>query len=284
MKKNLQERIRAEFRSMSRSQRRLAVFLIEHWHEIPMLSIDVLSQRAGVSMATVTRFGKRFAFSGFHGLKSNLRADAIRRYIDPVDTFRHVKVKPAGIQQLQRVAAQDVASINSLLSNVTEEVFRKIVGMVENAQRVFCYGVGVSAILSRMIAYVFSQVHKESYCLDDGPLTIEERLLLTVTKRDLVLFSSFFPYSKSTIIFARLAHEAGYPILAITDNPHSPISVHADLTLAIPRENVLYTISIAAFSVLIHAIATEIALKKQKALSEAVRTVDRKLRSFYVRR
>jgi DNA-binding MurR/RpiR family transcriptional regulator len=98
----------------------------------------------------------------------------------------------------------------------------------------------------------------------------------------LIIFSSFFPYSRCTAEFAKLAFERGLAIVLFTDNEYSPLSRYASLVLKAPRENILFTTSISALSVLLNAIATEIALKKKEILSQSLKDMDRKLRTFYL--
>ena len=104
----------------------------------------------------------------------------------------------------------------------------------------------------------------------------------TLKKDDLIILSSFFPYSKSTGEFAKLAHELGLPIVLLSDSEYSPLSSYASLVLKIPRENILFTTSISALTVLLNAIATEIALKKKETLGQSLKEMDRKLRPFYL--
>ena len=52
--------------------------------------------------------------------------------------------------------------------------------------------------------------------------------------------------------------------------------------LKIPRENILFTTSISALSVLLNAVAAEIALKKKEVLGQSLKEQDRQLRTFYL--
>ncbi|MBN1196408.1 MAG: MurR/RpiR family transcriptional regulator [Candidatus Aminicenantes bacterium] len=281
MNQKLRQRIADGMTDYSRIQKRLAVFLIEFWNDIPLMSIEQIAQRSGVSMATVTRFVRRFGFSGFFEFKGSIREE-MTGHVNPVDRFRLLKTDFSGKESLVKVARQDVRNINRLLQMVKETAFNDLVQRIERATRVFTYGVSVSSILSRMFCYILNQVQKEAHCLDSGSMTVEERLFSLNSQKDLLIFASFYPYSKCTVDFAELARHENLQLVAISDNEFSPISQFANLTLAIPAENILYTSSVSAFSVLINAVATEIAIKKKEQLAESIRITDRKLRKFYI--
>lgn len=277
--KNLKEEIQNSLGNLTRVQKKLAVYLIDHWDEIPLVSIEYISNETGVSTASITRFTRIFGFKGFYDFKEKIKAK-IKDHINPVDRFRLIKEDLRGMKSLMRVAKQDVKNINKLLNSTREETFSALVSMVESADRIFTYGVSISSIFSQLIRYIFNQVQKETHCLDEGNVTVEEKIL-SVKKTDLVIFLSFFPYSRSTIDYAQLAKEQGLNVVAISDNEFSPISDHASPVLAIPRENILFTTSVSAFSVLINAIATEIALKKKEELTDLIKQTDRTLKRFY---
>jgi DNA-binding MurR/RpiR family transcriptional regulator len=279
MNQELRNEIRQNLDEYSRIQKKLAVFLVEYWNEIPLMSIEYISQETGVSMATIIRFVRKFNFKGFYEFKEKIKAD-IKNNINPVERFRLLKPDFSGKQSLVKLAKQDVKNINKLLSMVKEEAFRKLVDMIEQSRRIFTFGVSISSIFARMITYIFNQIRKETHCLDEGCMTVEERIL-SIQKDDLVIFSSFYPYSRCTVEFAQLAHQEGLRVVGISDNEYSPISQYASLMLAIPSENVLFTTSLSAFSVLINAVATEIAVKKKDELSDTIKLTDKKLRKFY---
>lgn len=278
-KKDLRKEVQKRSETYSRIQKKLATFLTEHWTEIPLLSIEHISRETGVSTATISRFARLFGFKGFYDFKDEIKTE-IKSTINPVDRFRQLKTDISGKKPLLKVARQDVKNINKLISMIKEDTFLKLVDMIEQAPRIYSFGVSVSSILSNLIRYIFNQVQKEAHCLDEGNITPEERIV-SLKKDDLVIFCSFYPYSRSTIEFAQLARQQGLQVVAISDNEYSPISEHASLVLAIPRENVLFTTSIAAFSVLINAIATEIAYKKKDQLTEFINSSDKKLKKFY---
>ncbi|MCP5106690.1 MAG: MurR/RpiR family transcriptional regulator [bacterium] len=278
-KKCLKDQIEEKSGMYSRIQKKLATFLMEYWNEIPLMSIEHIAKETGVSTATISRFARIFDFKGFYDFKDDIKKE-IKSIINPVDRFRQLKTDISGKKPLINVARQDVKNINKLIATTKEETFIKLVAMIENASRVFSFGASISSIFSNLIRYIFNQVQKEAHCLDEGNVTVEERIV-SLKEDDLVIFCSFFPYSKSTVEYAQLAHERGLDVVAISDNAYSPISEYADLVLPIPRENVLFTTSISAFSVLINAIATEIAYNKKEKLTQSIKETDKALKRFY---
>jgi DNA-binding MurR/RpiR family transcriptional regulator len=281
MKRNLREEIKKSMGEFSRTQKRLANFLLDNWAEIPLLSIETIAEKSGVSMASITRLTRRLSLKGFHDFKSQVKGEHMRRMVNPVERFFALQTDFSGKKSLIQAARQDVKNINRLLTSISEETFMQLVEWVEKAKRIYTFGVGISAIFADLIAYTFNEIQKETHSLDEGRIPIEEKIM-SIRRDDVIIFSSFFPYSKCTIEYAKLAQQRGLRIVAFSDNEFSPIAQHATLVLKVSRENILFTTSISALSVLLNAVATEVALKNKEALGQALKEQDRQLRSFYL--
>ncbi len=281
MKRNLREEIKKSMGGFSRTQKRLANFLLDDWAEIPLLSIEAIAKKSGVSMASITRLSRQLDCKGFHDFKEQVKGEQMRSIVNPVDRFFALQADLSGKKPLIQAARQDVKNINRLLTSISEETFQKLVDWLARAKRIFTYGVGISAVFADLTAYTFTQIQKETHSLEEGHTPIEEKILM-IRKDEVVIFSSFFPYSKCTSDFARLAHQRGLRIVVLSDNEFSPLAQYASLILKIPRENILFTTSISALSVLLNAVATEIALKRKEALGLSLKEQDRQLRAFYL--
>ncbi|MBN2345219.1 MAG: MurR/RpiR family transcriptional regulator [Candidatus Aminicenantes bacterium] len=280
MKRNLRAEITKGMAGFSRTQKRLAGVLLDNWAEIPLLSIEGIAERAGVSTASITRLTRKLSCKGFHDFKIQVRREQLHSIVNPLERFFSLPADLGGRKPLVQAARQDVKNINLLLNSVGEETFLKLVRWLSEARRVYTYGVGISSIFSDLIAYTFSQIHKETHSLTEGHVPVEE-MIFAMEKDELVIFSSFFPYSKCTIEFAQLAQQRGLRIVLLSDNEFSPLARFASLVLKVPRENILFTTSISALAVLLNAVATEIALQNKDALARELKEMERQLRRFY---
>jgi len=61
------------------------------------------------------------------------------------------------------------------------------------------------------------------------------------------------------VTLAQRSQEKGLKVIAISNRQATPVSFHADVTLPVLSENILYTNAFAAMSVIINALATECA-------------------------
>ena len=121
---------------------------------------------------------------------------------------------------------------------------------------------GISFLLSQILAYQLKQVAVDAYSLTNNQTSFLEQILY-LGKTNVLIPFSFPPYSKETIEAAKFAREKGVRVIAITNKDTSPISLFSDVHLTVKSENMLFTNSFAAISVLINTIATECALRNK---------------------
>jgi DNA-binding MurR/RpiR family transcriptional regulator len=163
---------------------------------------------------------------------------------------------------LTEVANLDIKNINDTLNLIERKSFNYVINLISSAESVLTGGLGISYLLAEILAYQLTQVGIDSTVLKHTHTLFHEQILYLNSKDLLVLFS-FPPYSKETIEVARFAKEKKIVVIAITNEPASPITQYSKANLIVESRNMLFTNSFAAISVLINAIATSCAVKNR---------------------
>jgi len=114
-----------------------------------------------------------------------------------------------------------------------------------------------------MLAYQLNQVGVDAFAFKHDYVTFLEQLLF-VKPADMVIAFSFPPYSKETIDAAEFAQKKKLKIVSITNRNASPITFFSNYSLIVPSNNMLFTNSFSAISVLINAISTGCAMNDKK--------------------
>jgi len=262
----LKERIRDYYDELPRNQKNLAEFFIDNFERIPFLSVHDISEDSSASTATVVRFAQRIGFSGFSELRDAIAGiiqndlnQQVYPFIDNLDD-----------DVLTSVANQDIQDINNTLNTLDRESFTTAIDAVMSANRIYTAGLGVSYLLSQILAYQLNQVGLDANPLRQGETSFLEQLLYA-SEDDLLMVLSYPPYSRETIDAAQFATERGIKVIAITDKPAAPVTFCSDNFLVVKSENMLYTNSFAAISVIINAISTECARRDKERIEKILR-------------
>jgi len=223
----------------------------------------------------VVRFARNLGFSGFLDLRSRL-LDGVQSEMVLSDHFP--LLESAGDRDtLAIVAQQDVRNVNQTISNLDKQTFQRVVAMFLKANRVYTAGLGISSLMAQILAYLLNQVAiKATPFVHDYETFLDQIPFLS--SRDVLVTFSFPPYSRETVDLAKTAKHYDVPVIAITDRLTSPVSFYSLEVLAIRSQNMLFTNSFSAISVVINALATEVAFRNKRKALHLTRQVDRLLR------
>lgn len=269
----LKRRISAEYESLPKNQKAVADFLVRSMQEAAFLSVVEIGERSGVSKATVVRFAQRLGFEGFISFRNALQAAVQQRYSD-IQRFELLPQKNG--QTIHEVALQDVQNINQTIEQLSREQFGAIVSMLREAHTIYTFGLGISSLMARIMAYSLNQVAQPASVIADAELSFEEQLSF-IDESDVLVCLSFPPYSARTLEVARQARKHGMKVAGITDTHTAPITEHSAHYLCVKSENLLFTNSIAAISMVVNALITEMALQDKKAALRHIHELHRRM-------
>lgn len=264
-------------RGLSSSQRRIADCILARMNEAAFWGVEEMAERSQSSVATVVRFAQKLGYSGFMELRQALVAQAKKRHSGGERLFQAPEEASA---TLLEVARRDVQNIEQMIQGVNEELLKTLVTSLRTARYRVVIGRGVSHLMASQLAYLLTQAGLPT--VEGSPADFAAQAS-NLGPEDLLVAFSFHPYSTETLDAAAYARKRGIRVLAFTDKLGAPITRMADSSVAVAGENLLYSHSMAAFSVLAHGIATALAASDREVIIKRVREADRVARPQFVK-
>ncbi len=259
--KEIRDKIQNNFDKLPSNQRKVADFILDNFDNVPFIDVHDVSKQVGVSVASVIRFAQSVGFTGFSELRDAV-SDSLKKHLNKKEIFPLLDKSKLENDILASVASMDVKNINDTLAIIDHETFDKTIELIINSRRVFTAGLGISYLLAEILSYQLTQVGIDASVLKHTHTLFHEQIMY-VNKEDLLVCFSFPPYSKETVDAAGYANKNGIKVISITNKPTAPIATHSKAVLTVKSENMLFTNSFAAISVLINAIATACAVKNK---------------------
>lgn len=253
-------------------QQAIAEYVLDHLTAVPFFSVPELARRTGASEATVVRFAQRLGYPGFSELKMEL--------VDLLQTRLGGGAAEPGEEVAEdlpsSVATLEISNIRRTLEAIDRAQFSEVAEALFVGGRVHTFGMGVSALLAELAAYTLLQVGVRASCLSTAFSSPREQLV-GVGAEDVVVVISLPPYSKQSLAILRDAADLGISTIAISDRLTSPAAGIAKWALAVKSDNMMFTNAVAAVTVLINALATEIATTHREEALAALSQINRVL-------
>jgi DNA-binding MurR/RpiR family transcriptional regulator len=271
---DLRSVIQLAYPGLPENQRKVADVLLQHVREVPFLSVNDLEDLSGTSKATVVRLAQSLGFSGYLELRERLR-HGVKSEINGGEKLPLLSGE-SDEETLTAVARQDVKNINQTIAQIDRTVFARVAGLFVKAAHVYTFGLGISSLLARLLSYSLNQVAVRSTPFAHEHETFFEQIH-QVARSDVAVAFSFHPYSRETVDVARALASKGVAVVAFTDRITSPVCRVSKAVLPVVSQNLLFTNSISAVSVLINALTTEVALRSKNRATDNLRETERLL-------
>ncbi|WP_187275925.1 MurR/RpiR family transcriptional regulator [Parahaliea aestuarii] len=255
--------------SLSPQQRVIADYLLAHLEEAPFLSILEVSERTGASEATVVRFAQRIGYKGYAGLKMAL-VEALR---EERGSGRRTTASAATQAPLAAVARLAQHNIEATLASVDGSEFEAVAQQLAGADHLFTFGLGISAHLADLAAYLFTEHGLRVNSLTTRYTSPREQLV-ALRPGDAVLAFSLPPYSRETLEVLREARERGATTVVVTDRATAPAVSLVDHALTVSCQGMTFTSTTAAIDVVLNALVMAIGAHHREEALEAISRIN----------
>lgn len=269
---SFRERLITAATSLPPQQRSIAEYLLEHLTSVPFFSVPQLAREVGVSEATVVRFAQRLGYPGFSELKMEL-VEMLQSRLGGETEKADDEVSD---DLLASVATLEITNIGRTVESLDRRLFREVAESLFGAGHVYSFGMGVSAILAELAAYALLQVGVRASCLPTIFSSPREQLV-GIEAGDLVMVISLPPYSRQSLDILQDAGKVGIPTVAVVDRVTAPAATLARRALPVRSDNMMFTNAVAAVTVMINALATEIATTHREEALAALARINRVL-------
>ncbi len=217
-----------EMKSLLRNaEEQVANYILLHHGEIINLTITELSERAGVSEATVVRMCQKLGYKGFQEIKIALALELVK----PVHAI-HEEIgedDQLGVA-VEKVFRGNILAIESTLKVLSMGEMERAIEALACARKIEIYGAGGSAAVARDACHKFMKTGIPCVAYDDAHMQIMAASLLG--PGSVVIGISHSGSSKDIIEALTVAREAGATIICITNYAKSPIDKVSDIKLS----------------------------------------------------
>ncbi|MCD8211505.1 MAG: MurR/RpiR family transcriptional regulator [Oscillospiraceae bacterium] len=260
------QRISDSWSGLSKGQKRIAEYIRDNFDKVSYLTAAQLGRQTDVSESTVVRFATRLGYDGFPDLQRSLQATA-RNKLTSVQRIQVAQDRIGGQDVLTSVMQSDMENIRATLNECDREEFYGAVDALVSARRIYILGVRSSAGLASFLGFYLHLILDNVSTLQSNSASEMFEQILRVGKKDVVIGISFPRYSKRIIQAMKFARDQGAGVIAVTDNPSSPLTVSASHVLLAKSDMASFADSLAAPLSLLNALIVETSRRTENDLA-----------------
>ncbi len=233
---SVRNQIFAAYDSLFDAEKKVADYLVNYPEQAIEMSVSELAARSDASQATVVRLCKKIGCSGFHQLKIKM-AREMREQEDYVvsNEVNIEQIKPS----LMNILASKIEELKETLGNIDEDAMREIVHHIERAGVVEFAAMGNTIPIALDGTYKFNQLGIPA--VTSTIWESQQAFAFSLKEGDVLIAISASGASRHLLEMAEIAHGNKAVVIAITNQPHSPLAEAGDyVILTATRENIFH--------------------------------------------
>lgn len=267
------ETINTNYPRLSRTQRRIADFILSSSDRACFLSLKELSSQTSTSEVTIIRFTRDMGYENFSDLKRELQ-QYIRTRLSPSEKIA------SGIDSLKetqdsiaQIIAQDRDNMERTLARLNAGDLKRTVSLIKQGRRIYTVGDNISEIVTRFINLRLKNLGLDAAEFDLSSYDAMASQLLRVVPGDVFIIVSFPNYARRIIPLTEFLHNSGNLVICITDRVASPIAAHASVVFPCATDSSVFYNSLTAPVAVANTILSGLAVELNEGFKEYRRKI-----------
>ncbi|WEG73519.1 MurR/RpiR family transcriptional regulator [Vagococcus intermedius] len=226
MPNNILFTIQEKMETFSKSEKKLASWILANSSEVIHMTTKSLSEATNVSPATIVRFCYSLNLNGFTDLKLN-----ISTHLPQIkeDLYSDI-IKNENISQIKKKLNFKVGhAFDETIDKLNDDMIEEAIAALEAVDMVYTYGIGASGLVAEDIYQKLTRIGKNVFFTKDDHL-LATALVSNPTKSLLFAISNS-GQKKEVIALAKIAKEQNIPVIILTNAEQSPLALLADILL-----------------------------------------------------
>ena len=232
----LQNLIRENFVTMSKSQKKMATYVLDHPRDIALCSAAELGGRIGISESTVIRFSYTLGFSGYVELQKLMRE---HYFINESSTspYQYTEIKLSKEESFHRqVMEKDIQSIQATMDQIDAASYYAAVQRLSKAKSIYVLGLRTSYPAANWLSFSIGLVKENVHFIRPDTEDVI-RTIASMNSNSVVIIISFHRYLKETLQIAELVRKQKAYIIGISDSMLAPIHEYSDVLFPVSTQN-----------------------------------------------
>jgi len=271
---DLIRRINESYNKLSKGQKLLANYIVDHYEKAVFLTASRLGKIVGVSESTVVRFANELGYDGYPRLQEALE-ELVRTKLTSIQRVEVTSDRIDKDHVLKFVLQSDMEKIKNSLEDVKEDVFDQAIDMILKARYIYIVGVRSSASLAGFMGFYFNLMFENVKLIHTNSVSELFEQIHRIDENDVMIGISFPRYSKRTLKAMEYARSKNAKVITITDSPLSPMVQFSHASLVAKSDMISFVDSLVAPLSLINAIIVAISMKKKDYLVNSLESLEK---------
>ena len=241
MKSELILLMETRYGDMRASEQKAADYEIQHFDQMPQMTLGSLAKKCNVSQPTVLRMIRAVGFTGFKEFRYAVITELARaeKEMQIAPLYGYSFKKEDHLEDIPgKIVTTTAKMMEENLKNFSMKTYRSVIEALQKARLIDIYSVENSNVTARDLLTKLLYLGLDCRYMDD---VYHQRICAgNLTDQDVAIGISYSGCSVDTVENIRMAKKSGATTIVITNFKDSLISRYADLLICTSQEQIFY--------------------------------------------
>lgn len=258
----IEDSIKDNYNNMSKGQRKIADFIMDHMETAPFLTAAKLGESCDTSESTVVRFAMLLGFDGYADFQQEL-ADQVKTKLTNKAEIKTSHYRENKNDILKGVLVADAQNIVDTIHLVDESAYERALELIKKARHVYIVGIRTCAPLASYLGFYLNMIRQDVKVINSMNISEIYEQLFWLNSEDVLIGISFPRYSMRTLKAMEYGSEKKACLISITDSEYSPMNMYSSCNLWAKSDMVTIADSLVAPMSIINALVVGLYIKNE---------------------
>ena len=265
---SLVTKIGKQVNQMTKSQKKVANYLLFNMDKLLFFTADELAKAANVSTATVVRFARELDFEGYTDMQKAARLRFHDREEEPEDLPQSSPEEDSSEYLLEKSFRQDIQNLKRTFQDLSREDLERACTLLKTSRRVYLVGMRISRSMATYADINWGMLRKGVHLIHNEGLDYAEELI-EINSEDLIVAFWAPRYNRATYQMLSHAKRQKASVLLITNREFNLTMEEGDFDVILRccMENSSYQSSFVAPVTLVNYLTRQLELEFSKDIA-----------------
>ena len=265
---SLVTKIGKQVNQMTKSQKKVANYLLFNMDKLLFFTADELAKAANVSTATVVRFARELDFEGYTDMQKAARLRFHDREEEPEDLPQSSPEEDSSEYLLEKSFRQDIPYLKRTFQDLSREDLERACTLLKTSRRVYLVGMRISRSMATYAYINWGMLRKGVHLIHNEGLDYAEELI-EINSEDLIVAFWAPRYNRATYQMLSHAKRQKASVLLITNREFNLTMEEGDFDVILRccMENSSYQSSFVAPVTLVNYLTRQLELEFSKDIA-----------------
>ncbi|WP_432401486.1 MurR/RpiR family transcriptional regulator [Wukongibacter sp. M2B1] len=264
------DKIRAKYTNLSKTQRKIADYLLENSNRVAFMTLKKMSEEVNVAEVTILSFSKKIGCNSFMDLKGEFQTYIKGKSVHPEKLSTALSKIESIDSNLAEIISSEMKCVEDAINKIDVKDIKNATKLIKEASKVYLIGAGISEAVTNFLLLRLKHLGISAEIFN---ITSYHLVSLQMSRRlenSVFIVVTLPTYTKLVTRFTEYLRENDNSVIVLTDSLKSPVAKFANVVFSCSTNSVLFFNTITGLISISNILLTSLAIESKEEILDSI--------------